>query len=66
MYTEYSKVLNFFKAQASYAPNTDLRDIWFEFAKIKQEPNDIAAAKYLIQQYHHYTAILAQANVHIK
>lgn len=66
MYTEYSKVLNFFKTQASYAPNTDLRDIWYEFVKIKQKPDDIGAARYLIGQFHSYTEILAQANVYIK
>jgi hypothetical protein len=61
MYTEYSKVLNFFRAQASYAPNTDLRDILWEFAEIKKRPDDLAAARFLIGKYHQYNELLANS-----
>jgi hypothetical protein len=66
MYTEYSKVLNFFRGQVSYAPNTDLRQILETFVEIKTRPDDLTAARYLIGQYHEYNELLAQANVHVK
>lgn len=66
MYTKYSQVLNFFKGQASYAPNTDLRDILYEFAEIKSRPDDITAARFLISKYDDYNELLAQANCHVQ
>ena len=65
-YTEYSKALNYFKEQAVSMPNTDLKNILFEFARIKQRPDDIAAARYLMEQFPLYLGILAQANTHVK
>ena len=65
MYTDYSKVLHFFKNQAANFPNTDVRDIWFKFAEIKCIPNDIKAARYLMDQYQEYTQLLRKANVNV-
>lgn len=60
MSTEYSQALNFFRSLVNVkrASNTDLRDILLNFARLKQQPNDIAAAKYLIKEYHNYNNML--------
>ncbi len=65
MYTEYSKALNFFRAQSTHSPNTDLKNILCNFLTIKQLPDDVGAALYLISSYHSYNALLAKANSHV-
>lgn len=65
-YTEYSKVLHFFKGQVTTCPNTDLQRILQEFIRIKTSPDDLAAARYLISQFHHYNDLIAQANTYVR
>lgn len=65
-YTEYSNVLNYFKEQVNEMPNTDLKNILYEFARLKDLPNDIGAARYLISQFPVYLGILQQANTHVQ
>lgn len=64
-FTEYSKVLNFFKSQVVHNPNTDLANIMAEFLKIKHSPDDIGAARYLISQFPIYSGLLSTANAHV-
>lgn len=67
MFTEYPKVLSFFK-QAIHRPNIELKEIIFKFAELKEKPDDITAARYLISSYHEYNAHIARltANASVK
>ena len=67
MFTEYPKVLSYFQ-QAIKAPNLELKEILLKFATIKQYPDDIGAARYLIDAYGSYQNHLAQltANASVK
>lgn len=67
MFTEYPKVLSFFK-QAIHRPNIELKEILFKFAALKEKPDDITAANYLISSYHEYNAHIERltANASVK
>jgi len=61
----YSKALEFFRAEATLHPNLELKEILYEFASIKSRPDDVTAARFLIENYYYYTDLISkvQANV---
>ena len=67
MYTNYPQVLNFFR-QAIHSPNLELKEIMCNFIAIKRYPDDIGAARYLMNQYTRYQDHIANltANAYAK